>query len=87
MNSTQRLVSLISGYEPNETSARDDGYYECYCIPHRLKYLIDVVDANSLYVLGDDVGYTVNICEARKFLDFDFTSENDKYHEFVALGA
>ena len=81
MNSTQKLISDISGFcGLDESGARDDGYYEINDILGKLHYLIDVVAASDTIS-----GVDVDICKAQKFLDKEFTSANEKIHEFNEL--
>jgi hypothetical protein len=79
MNNTQKLVSLISGYEPKENSAQDDGYYEITLVSEAYKYLLDVIAAT------DDIDHSADIYQAYDFLEDEFEGEEERYHAFKSL--
>lgn len=80
-NSAQQVASGISGYSPNETSARNDYYYEeCDDEAKKLyqifNYAWEVYEINLSFLEASRV---------MAFLDTEFTSSNDIYHAFIEL--
>lgn len=76
MNHTQKLVSFISGYEPKECGAQDDGFYET---EDKIEYLKDVV------LRSDEDFSLADIFKARDFMMTDFDSDNDRFYAFKTL--
>ncbi len=80
MNPTQKLISLISGYDGDYNGARDDGYYDQNGSMEKLIYLAEVADSH------DDVPFDAHIYHAFVWLDTHFGDEADRWHGFMALG-
>lgn len=79
MNCTQKLVSLISGYDGGGNGTKDQGFYDCTNSRDKLHYLIDCVLAS------DDITEKADIFAALEFLNKEWTGEDKLYHAFMEL--
>lgn len=79
MNSTQKLVHLISGYPEKNSENRDEEYFKIEDPMARLHYLLDVVTCH------DDIMPDVNIFYAFAFIHTDWADGHD-HQAFYELG-
>jgi hypothetical protein len=80
-NNLKKIASLISGYGLEETSAKDDGYYECETHQEKKAYVLMIGN------VAEDV-MPVSSAEAEKiieFLDLDADCENDWFYAYESL--
>lgn len=80
-NEAQNVASGISGYEPNETSAQDDYYYdEC----HTIEQKIEQINNYAFEVYGLKLkSYKAH--RIMQFLEKECTNTNELYHAFMEL--
>lgn len=79
MNCSQKLSSLISGYDGDENGAKDDGYYECKGQSAKLHYLLDCVLAT------DDISGRADIFGVYEMLEEHYEHESHMYENFMEL--
>lgn len=79
-NILQKLVSDISGYDPEGNGARNDYYYTLGSAEAKRECIRDyadkVLDVEITYEMADAV---------YNFIETEFTNENERFHAFQAL--
>ncbi len=85
MNDTQKLVSLISGYDADENGARDDGYYAQESIVDKMKYLEKFLSNGDADLWNAFSNGDLDLWNAFKFLEEEFYGDNKRYHAFIEL--
>jgi len=80
-NAWQTLASSIAGWDPEDSGARSEEYYECDSkeekIEHLKEYALNVFGMNRL----DDSAWE----KIYEYLETDFKNQNEKIHAFRDL--